>query len=67
MKKLRRILTIMFLSFLLFGMSSCLIRVHDDEYGRHKVRHHRDNDRPVLIITGGDHERHSGDNDRDND
>ncbi len=65
MKSLRSILAIIFLSFILLGMVSCLVRVHDDGYGRHKDRRYRNNNHPVLIIKGGEHEHRSRYNDHD--
>jgi hypothetical protein len=53
MKKLRTVVTILFLSLILVGMTSCEISRHADN-GRHRGWFHRHDDHregPVLIIT----------------
>lgn len=59
MKKLRTVVTILFLSLILGGMTSCEITRHTEE-GRHRGWFHRhDDDRenrgPVLIIRADNH------------
>lgn len=55
MKKLRTVVTILFLSFILNGMTSCLV-TRDSDNGRHsgwfhRHNYHRHNRGAVLIIT----------------
>jgi hypothetical protein len=57
MKTLKTILTILFLSVILFGMTSCEVGRHTDE-GRHR-RHNRD----AVIVIDKDH--HSDDHHSD--
>lgn len=62
MKKLRSIVTIIFLSMVLMGMTSCAVRMHEDN-GRHRGWFHRNDDRPnkrdaVLIINTDDDHNH---------
>ena len=65
MKKLRTLLTILFLSFILCGMTSCLVtrRADNGEHRGwfHKHDDHRDKRGAVLIIkpeNRNDHDNH---------
>ncbi len=66
MKKLKNILGILILTLVMAGMSSCLVRVHEDQ-GRHRgwFKHHdnrgyRERERQnVYIITSDKHDNHS--------
>jgi len=69
MKKLRTAVTMIVLSLMLGGMTSCEITRHTEE-GRHRglfYRHddHRDNRGPVLIIRSNNNDRHQHDEDDD--
>lgn len=70
MKKLRTVVAILILSFILSGMTSCLVTRHSDsDNGRHrgwfqKQNKHRHNRGGVLIITQDNRNRQERHNNR---
>jgi len=67
MKKLRAIITIVFLSMILLGMTSCEIRRHADNDTRRYQKSDNNNRRrgAVLIIKDNNRERRSDDDNHD--
>ena len=64
MKKLRSMLTILFLALLLGGMTSCEVTAHTDN-GRHRGWFHKHDNhrhRTNVIVVGGEDRGHRSDN-----
>jgi len=63
MKKLRNVLTILFLSLILGGMTSCEVSRHTEDGNRRGWfhRHNEHRDKGTVLIIGGGNEHHDDD------
>lgn len=65
MKKLRSIVTILFLSLILGGMTSCEVGLRTDNGRQHRRLFHRHDDRAKVIVIDKDRD-HRSDEHHDN-
>ena len=65
MKKLRSIVTILFLSMMLVGMTSCEVGMRTDN-GRHRRGYHRQEERGKVIVIEKHDDDHRSDDHHDN-